>query len=207
MIELNRNGYLFVTRHSAKADEFKRLGNQLARNGGGALRVHDADLRNYRPSSTKLELDLDGADLLLGIDNITRAFPSLRDSNAVAALHVRRCGSMNPFKLVRPAQPCLCCSLCLVLGDLLPLTRWTAIADDRIGQLRAHESARVLSARADPARSRHRRLGRWRTHQRPPSRSARRRVARRRDAKRCVCDRPALGRDARDAHAARALEV
>lgn len=103
MIGLNRNGYLFVTRNANKVEEFKRLGKKLGQNGGGELRVHEADraLSGYRFSPEKIEYDLDGADLLLGIDNIKHVFPSLKDSNAIAALHVRRCGSMNPFKLVR----------------------------------------------------------------------------------------------------------
>lgn len=107
MIELNRNGYLFVTRDVRKADEFERLGKNLSENGGGALRVHAAGrtLSDYRfsPPTRTVEYDLDGSDLLLGIDHISHVFPSLKDSHAIAALHVRRCGSMNPFKLVRVA--------------------------------------------------------------------------------------------------------
>lgn len=103
MIGLNRNGYLFVTRDAKKVEEWKRLGRRLELSGGGDLRVHEAGraLSGYRFSPMRIEYDLDGTDLLLGIDNIKHVFPSLKDSNAIAALHVRRCGSMNPFKLVR----------------------------------------------------------------------------------------------------------
>jgi glycine/D-amino acid oxidase-like deaminating enzyme len=102
VIELNRNGYLFVTRDARKMDEFKRLAKKLELNGGGEARVHDerSGLSGYRMPPTQIEHDLDGSDLLVGIDNIKRVFPSLKDSQAIAALHVRRCGSMNPFKLV-----------------------------------------------------------------------------------------------------------
>ncbi|KAF1334864.1 Oxidoreductase, partial [Globisporangium splendens] len=101
MIELNRNGYLFVTRDPKKLEEFERLGRKLGQNGGGELRVHGvgSDLSGYRFSRETIDYDLDGSDLLLGIDNIKQVFPSLKDSNAIGALHVRRCGSMNPFKL------------------------------------------------------------------------------------------------------------
>lgn len=106
MIELNRNGYLFVTRDPRKVEEFRRLGKKLGDNGGGELRVHDAGraLSGYRFSPQKIEYDFDGSDLLLGIDHIRHVFPSLKDSNAIAALHVRRCGSLNPFKLVRAEE-------------------------------------------------------------------------------------------------------
>ncbi|TMW56466.1 hypothetical protein Poli38472_006476 [Pythium oligandrum] len=101
MIELNRNGYLFVTRDAKKLEEFKTLAKKLEQNGGGHLRVHDeaSGLKGYRPSPAQIEYDLDGTDLLVGIDNLKKAFPALKDSKAVGALHVRRCGSMNPFKL------------------------------------------------------------------------------------------------------------
>ncbi|DBA04051.1 TPA: hypothetical protein N0F65_009398 [Lagenidium giganteum] len=100
MIELNRNGYLFVTREPAKIQEFLSMGKKLESNGGGTIRVHEPnDLKGYRYNSAKIQYDLDGCDLLLGIDNIRNVFPALQDSNAIAALHVRRCGSMNPFKL------------------------------------------------------------------------------------------------------------
>ncbi|KAE8955772.1 hypothetical protein PR002_g31683 [Phytophthora rubi] len=45
-----------------------------------------------------MQYDLDGSDLLVGIDNVAGAFPNLKHSNALAALHVRRCGSLNHVK-------------------------------------------------------------------------------------------------------------
>jgi hypothetical protein len=102
MIELNRNGYLFVTRDQIKIEEFKSLGQNLERSGGGKFRIHpERQLENYTFSTLKIDYNLDGCDLLLGIDNIKAIFASLKDSNAIAAIHVRRCGSLNPFKLVR----------------------------------------------------------------------------------------------------------
>ncbi|KAJ0398375.1 hypothetical protein ATCC90586_000712 [Pythium insidiosum] len=101
MIGINRNGYLFVTREEAKMMQFRDLARKLERNGGGAFREHDerSGLRDYRFASEEVDLQLDGSDLLVGIDNVRAAFPALKDSGAIAALHVRRCGSMNPFKL------------------------------------------------------------------------------------------------------------
>ncbi|KAL4165161.1 hypothetical protein KRP22_003892 [Phytophthora ramorum] len=98
---LNRNGYLFVTRDVHKVEEFKHLAKNLERHGGGQLRVHEPNdkLSGYRFSTEEMQYDLDGSDLLVGIDNVAAAFPNLKDSNALAALHVRRCGSLNPVKV------------------------------------------------------------------------------------------------------------
>ncbi|GMF43111.1 unnamed protein product [Phytophthora fragariaefolia] len=98
---LNRNGYLFVTRDADKMEEFKQLAKNLERHGGGELRVHKPKdkLNGYRFSTEEMQYDLDGSDLLVGIDNVAAVFPNLKDSNACAALHVRRCGSLNPVKI------------------------------------------------------------------------------------------------------------
>lgn len=98
---LNRNGYLWVTRSPEKLDELAQLARNFERTGGGALRVHHegAGLGGYRFSTEEMQYDLDGCDLLVGIDNVARAFPNLRGSGAIAALHVRRCGSLNPVKV------------------------------------------------------------------------------------------------------------
>ncbi|RLN58602.1 hypothetical protein BBJ28_00009105 [Nothophytophthora sp. Chile5] len=98
---LNRNGYLFVTRDARKMEELKTLAKQLERHGGGQLRVHEPSdkLSGYRFSTEQMQYDLDGCDLLVGIDNVKAAFPNLKDSKALAALHVRRCGSLNPVKV------------------------------------------------------------------------------------------------------------
>ncbi|KUF93009.1 hypothetical protein AM588_10006402 [Phytophthora nicotianae] len=98
---LNRNGYLFVTQDAGKMEELKRLAKNLERHGGGELRVHEPNdkLSGYRFSTEEMQYDLDGSDLLVGIDNVAAAFPNLKDSFALAALHVRRCGSLNPVKV------------------------------------------------------------------------------------------------------------
>lgn len=98
---LNRNGYLWVTRDAAKLEQLKQLAVNLELKGGGALRVHNTPgkLDGYRFSTEEMQYDLDGCDLLVGMDNISRVFPNLRHSNAIAALHVRRCGSLNPVKV------------------------------------------------------------------------------------------------------------
>lgn len=159
MIELNRNGYLFVTRDPQKVEEFKRLGKKLGENGGGELRVHETGraLSGYRFSPEKIEYDLDGSDLLLGIDNIKRVFPSLRDSNAIGALHVRRCGSMNPFKLV-----CCICSILLACGGD---GNQSNVVFLRIGQFRTHKSARILPECPNYTWQSDGRFRRWWVHQ------------------------------------------
>lgn len=98
---LNRNGYLWVTRDADKLAELTKHARDLEGTGGGALRVHQegGKLDGYRFSTEEMQYDLDGCDLLLGMDNISRVFPNLRDSGAIAALHVRRCGSLNPVKV------------------------------------------------------------------------------------------------------------
>ncbi|KAE8955082.1 hypothetical protein PR001_g32242 [Phytophthora rubi] len=58
-----------------------------------------------------MQYDLDGSDLLVGIDNVAGAFPNLKHSNALAALHVRRCGSLNhvkvaDYELTKAAEYC-----------------------------------------------------------------------------------------------------
>ncbi|KAG9416723.1 hypothetical protein AC1031_001105 [Aphanomyces cochlioides] len=95
-IDLNRNGYLFVTRDTNRIEAMKAQAKRHAALGGGAFREH-FDLSGYNPS-TRVEDRLDGCDLIHGQDNIAKAFPSLHHANALAALHVRRAGSLNPQK-------------------------------------------------------------------------------------------------------------
>lgn len=99
VFDMNRSGYLFVTRDEAKIQDFQQMGQLLEAHGGGELRIHpDKNLQHYNPS-TEVKDRLDGADLVLGCENIQTIFPSLMQSKPVAALHVRRCGSLDPFKL------------------------------------------------------------------------------------------------------------
>jgi len=99
-IELNRNGYLFVTRREGQVKKFREMAKNHELLGGGAVRVHlNGDSSIYNPS-TKYHDKLDGCDLILGHENILKLFPSLKESGAIAVLHVRRAGSLNPFKLV-----------------------------------------------------------------------------------------------------------
>ncbi|OQR81828.1 oxidoreductase [Thraustotheca clavata] len=97
-IDLNRNGYLFVTRNKQQVDEFRAQAKYLETLGGGKLREHEKSLESYNPSTNAIDR-LDGCDLLLGFENVVKAFPSLSASNVIAALHVRRAGSLNPFKM------------------------------------------------------------------------------------------------------------
>ncbi|OQR91772.1 oxidoreductase [Achlya hypogyna] len=97
-IDLNRNGYLFATRHEAQVAVFRAQAVRHAALGGGSFREHEGSISSYNPSTKAIDR-LDGCDLILGSDSVAEAFPSLADSGAVAALHVRRAGSLNPFKM------------------------------------------------------------------------------------------------------------
>ncbi|EQC24940.1 hypothetical protein SDRG_17177 [Saprolegnia diclina VS20] len=97
-IDLNRNGYLFVTRSERQVSVFRDQALRHEALGGGALRVHNGSLDAYNPSTAAIDR-ADGCDFILGADAVASAFPSLAASGAVAALHVRRAGSLNPFKM------------------------------------------------------------------------------------------------------------
>lgn len=103
--KMSRNGYLFATRNPTQAEEYRTLAKHLETLGGGSLRVHGKlgyeGGPQYAPTVAFPDLSsLDGTDLVLGKENIDTLFPHLKGSDAIAALHVRRCGWFSaPHKL------------------------------------------------------------------------------------------------------------
>ena len=90
---LNRRGYLFATANPAQVDEFRRSAKQVSSFGMGPLREYPAS-EPYAPHPAEGFANQPiGADLLLG-DDARRAFPYLAP-DTVAALHVRRAGTLN----------------------------------------------------------------------------------------------------------------
>lgn len=93
VFRLNRRGYLYATASAARAAALEQAAEHAAAQGAGALRVHaSGGGTSYRPAAPEGFADrTDGADLLLDRDLLRRHFPYLA-SQAVAALHARRCG-------------------------------------------------------------------------------------------------------------------
>jgi glycine/D-amino acid oxidase-like deaminating enzyme len=94
---MNRRGYLFATSERAEVERLRATAAQVSAFGMGPVREH-ADLDAYTPHLAEgFEDQPTGADLLLG-DAARRAFPYLT-SDMIAALHVRRAGTMNAVML------------------------------------------------------------------------------------------------------------
>jgi glycine/D-amino acid oxidase-like deaminating enzyme len=94
---MNRRGYLFATAEPAEVERLRATAAQVSAFGMGAVREH-LDLETYAPHLAEgFEGQPTGADLLLG-DAARRAFPYLT-SDMIAALHVRRAGTMNAVML------------------------------------------------------------------------------------------------------------
>lgn len=114
---LNRRGYVFITGDEAQIQPLRATAGEVSAFGMGPVRVHPGD-GAYAPAPAEGFLDQPiGADLLLG-DEVRRAFPYV-SPNAVAALHVRRAGTMNA----------------VVLGDWMikcALARGAAFVSDRV---------------------------------------------------------------------------
>jgi glycine/D-amino acid oxidase-like deaminating enzyme len=92
MIGLNRRGYLFVTADPARADEFVRAGREAETRGVGEFRLHERASSAYQPAPPEgFEQQPTGTDVITDPGLIRRQFPWLAD-DAVALLHVRRCG-------------------------------------------------------------------------------------------------------------------
>lgn len=94
---MNRRGYLFGTAEPAEVERLRSTAAQVSAFGMGPLREHTA-IETYAPHLAEgFEDQPTGADLLLG-DAARRAFPFLT-SDMIAALHVRRAGTMNAVML------------------------------------------------------------------------------------------------------------
>ena len=99
-IRMNRRGYVFLTGDVNRVQELTEEAEVVSSLGGGALRVH-RDAGSYVPSRAEgLEPNLTGADLLLDADEVKSLFPFITD-DAVAMLHVRRCGWLDVPSLGR----------------------------------------------------------------------------------------------------------
>lgn len=102
---MNRRGYVFLTGDRRRIPGLEKEAEAVSGLGGGALRVH-RDGESYEPSRPEglqpegLQPDLTGADLVLDPETIARLFPFLTD-DAVAMMHVRRCGWMDVPSLGR----------------------------------------------------------------------------------------------------------
>jgi glycine/D-amino acid oxidase-like deaminating enzyme len=94
---MNRRGYLFGTADPAEVDRLRATAAQVSAFGMGAVREHSA-FETYAPHLAEgFEGQPSGADLLLG-DAARRAFPYL-NPEMIAALHIRRAGTMNAVML------------------------------------------------------------------------------------------------------------
>jgi glycine/D-amino acid oxidase-like deaminating enzyme len=97
VFRLNRRGYLFATADAEQIDRFEATAAQVSSFGMGPVRRH-AELGSYAPAPAEgFEQQPIGADLLLG-DGARGAFPFLAPET-VAALHVRRAGTINAAAL------------------------------------------------------------------------------------------------------------
>ena len=92
---LNRRGYVFLTASPAEAAALERQADEISALGAGPVRR-----AGYVPSPAEgLDGVPDGADLL-GPEQIREHFPFVNE-DAIAALHVRRCGWMDAKRLGR----------------------------------------------------------------------------------------------------------
>jgi glycine/D-amino acid oxidase-like deaminating enzyme len=97
VFRLNRRGYLFATADAEQIDRFEATAAQVSGFGMGPVRRHTR-IDSYAPAPAEgFERQPVGADLLLG-DTVSRAFQFLAPQ-AVAALHVRRAGTINAAAL------------------------------------------------------------------------------------------------------------
>ncbi len=98
-IHLNRRGYVYATADAAKIPKLREAALNAERFGAGALRVHDAQSSSYVPANASgFEGQPDGADLILQPSLIHEHFPEV-SREAVAVLHVRRCGWLSAQQL------------------------------------------------------------------------------------------------------------
>jgi glycine/D-amino acid oxidase-like deaminating enzyme len=91
---LNRRGYLFVTADPARIPTFRRVAEEAAKLGAGAVRYHTGQPGElaYVPAPARgFEHQPTGSDLITDRGLIRRYFPYLSE-RTVAAVHPRRCG-------------------------------------------------------------------------------------------------------------------
>jgi glycine/D-amino acid oxidase-like deaminating enzyme len=91
---LNRRGYLFVTADPARISTFKRVAEEAATLGAGAVRYHTGrpgELAFVPAPARGFEDQPTGSDLITDRELIRRHFPYLSE-RTVAVVHPRRCG-------------------------------------------------------------------------------------------------------------------
>ncbi len=90
---MNRRGYLFATAVDAQIDVLRRTAQQVSSFGMGPVRIHPGAASYSAHTAEGFADSSSGADLLLG-EYARRAFPYL-SSETIAALHIRRAGTLN----------------------------------------------------------------------------------------------------------------
>jgi sarcosine oxidase, subunit beta len=104
-VALNRNGYLYLTATATGAAALEAAARTTSALGAGDLRIHrdlPGDPPYVEPAWDRLAGSaaeaIDGADLFLSPVAIRRRFP-FASTDAVAALHARRCGWLSAQQL------------------------------------------------------------------------------------------------------------
>jgi glycine/D-amino acid oxidase-like deaminating enzyme len=98
---MNRRGYAFLTADPARVQQFRETASEISGLGAGELRIHDGRSEEAAYSLSKthdLDLELDGADLLLDPHLIRSRFPFVA-ADTLALLHPRRCGWLSAQQL------------------------------------------------------------------------------------------------------------
>jgi glycine/D-amino acid oxidase-like deaminating enzyme len=95
---LNRRGYLFVTGDEVRFQRMVTEAHHTSTLGAGPVRFHPGPLP-YRPSPIQGHSGApEGADILVGGEEVTERFPFIT-SEAVGAIHVRRAGWLSAQQL------------------------------------------------------------------------------------------------------------
>ena len=96
--ELNRRGYLYVSRSEEAGDGIEGLLAAYREAGAGPIRTHRQGSTEYRPTTEGGRHDPDGADVLLDRDCIRRTVSHLSPAVTVA-IHARNAGTLETVGL------------------------------------------------------------------------------------------------------------
>lgn len=97
VFRMNRRGYLFATADNAQAAQLEATAREVSAHGMGPLRIHPGMAPYHAAPAEGFADQPIGADLVRG-DELRRAFPYLAP-DTVAALHIRRAGTINAVAL------------------------------------------------------------------------------------------------------------
>lgn len=100
-INLNRRGYLYLSKNKEQSVNLQKTAEEISRNGGGELRVHGKRSKNnsYTPSPPEGLINSQvGADLILDPAIINEYYPYL-NHEIRTALHVRKAGWLSAQQL------------------------------------------------------------------------------------------------------------